>query len=131
MKNNKIGKWDKESIKELLLTNDTAVKRAIGVLYSFQTEDEKEVDLTIHPNKKGFDAWDARELSKLAKKMHSTDGVSQEEINCVRPRLLKYANQLARVANENEAIKAEEQMVLSLAIETFDKEGNDEPDNSL
>lgn len=131
MKNNKIYKWNKENIQELLLTNDKAARRAIQVLYSFQTEDEKEVDLTIHPNKKGFNAWDAREMSKVAKRLDSTDGITQEELNAVRPKLLKYANQLARVANEKARIEEEEQMALELVVETFDKEGNDESNNSF
>lgn len=132
MSKNKNLKWNKENIEELLKTNDRAVMRALVVLYSFQTQDEKEAGLTLHPNKRGFNAYDARALSKAIEKVKTDEGFTKEELDCIRPKILKYSAQLATVANEREAerkqeeIEEGEQIVFDFYKEMQDEGGRDE-----
>lgn len=94
------------SIKVLLLTNSFAVERAVVALTRFQTEDEVAALVTRHDNDRGFNAPDARSLTALALKLTSGGRSTGDELAAARARVLKYAGQLARLANANEAAKA-------------------------
>lgn len=93
-------KWKKNEILEMLKTNDIAVVRGLVRIYERQTEDEKRVFHTKHDNKKGFNGADAPFLSKLAGFYIKNGYLTEKQIVIARKRMLKYAGQLAIVANE-------------------------------
>lgn len=94
------------SVKSLLSNNAVAVHRAVLALTKFQTSDEVASLTTRHDNKVGFNAPDARSLTALALKLAAGGWSTGEELAEARKRCLKYAGQLARLANANEAAKA-------------------------
>ena len=92
-------KWTKEEIKELLMTKDNAVFRGLVVIYSLQTADEKLVADAIEDNGVGFNGFDAEFLTSLAKQALDKGWLSDKQMVYARKRMLKYAGQLAKVAN--------------------------------
>lgn len=90
----------KASIKELLRTNDRAVARALVVLYDRQTQDEKRDVRTKYHNNRGFNHGDAKALSYWACLVRSGHPLFPETLKNARRRLMKYAGQLAQIANE-------------------------------
>jgi hypothetical protein len=99
------GPHTKASIIKLLMTNDQAVMKAILVIYEYQTTHEKAVSHTVNNNGVGFNAPDSTELSKLARKIKGRGGLYKEELNSARAKMIKYASQLAKIANDNEIKK--------------------------
>jgi hypothetical protein len=93
-------KHTKSSIKELLRTNDNAVKRALVVLYDRQTRDEKLADATRHHNNRGFNHGDAKALGYWARLVIAKRELYPNTLAQARRRLMKYAGQLAVIANE-------------------------------
>lgn len=59
--------WTKESIQNLLRTNDNAVERAVVAIYDHQTQDEKRDADTKYHNMIGFRANHASTLSFYAR----------------------------------------------------------------
>ncbi len=91
----------KASIKALLRRSDAAVKRALVVLYDRQTQDEKRDDRTKYHNNRGFNHGDAKKLSEFARYVRSPNhDLFPSSIAEARRRLMKYAGQLAVIANE-------------------------------
>ena len=91
--------WKKEEIKTLLQTNDKAVLRGIVVIYSLQTEDEQMVGETIEHNGVGFNGVDASFMSSLAKFILDRGYLTAKQLEYGRRKIMKYAGQLAKVAN--------------------------------
>ena len=91
--------WTKAEIIEKLETDDRWVQRAITRLFSEQTADERAAMRTKYRNKRGFSAFDAKFLSALARRIHHRGHLFDPEIKKARPRLIKYAGQLAKIAN--------------------------------
>ena len=91
--------WTKESIIELLEKNDAAVKRAIVVIYGFQTEDEQDADDVRYKNCVGFNAFDAPICSSFARQIQDGKYFSYKQLQAARKIMRKYAQQLANVAN--------------------------------
>lgn len=93
-------KHTKASIKALLSRSDAAVKRALVVLYHRQTQDEKRDDRTKYHNNRGFNHGDAKKCSYWARLVLSGRELFPNTIAQARRRLMKYAGQLAVIANE-------------------------------
>ena len=98
--------WNANQIKSLLATNDRAVVRGIVVLYDRQTADEKASDATRHHNGIGFNALDAGILSSFARQIRSGKTLSEKQMAVAKKCMMKYAGQLASIANEREAVAA-------------------------
>lgn len=86
--------WNKEAIKNLIQTNDTAVYRALVLLYSFQTEEEKCLDNAKTINGKGFNKLDAEVLSSMARQVKGGRHLTERQMYVARPKLMKYAGQI-------------------------------------
>ena len=88
--------WTKETIKELLERNDKAVERAITVIYSYQTEDEKRIEGTSHDNGMGFNKVHAEFLSSLAQQIEKGRKLSPKQISLGRKMIKHYSGQLLK-----------------------------------
>lgn len=86
--------WDKESIKDLLDRNDKAVYKAILLLYSFQTDEEKYRGVTKTINGKGFNKFDVEILSSYAMQLRRGQELSVKQMYTARPKIKKYAGQI-------------------------------------
>lgn len=99
--------WTGESIKTMLETNDKAVARAVMALYQRQTADEQSSEETKHHNSVGFNAADARYLSYCATYAQRSGRLTGKHLIKARSKVIKYREQLANIANENEKRKKE------------------------
>ena len=97
--------WNKESIKNLILTNDKAVYRALLLLYSFQTEEEKYLEVTKTVNGKGFNKLDTEQLSSFARQILGGKHLTQKQLYVARYKLVKYSNQILLYMKEREENK--------------------------
>lgn len=97
--------WDKESIKKLIQTNDKAVYRALVLLYSFQTDEEKNTDKVKTVNGKGFNKLDAEILSSMARQVKSGRHLTDKQMYVARPKLMKYAGQILNYMKTKEEQK--------------------------
>ena len=86
--------WDKEKLKDLLMRNDKAVIRALLLLYSFQTYEEKHYGHTGTKNNVGFNRLDANILSSFAEQLNKGYRLSEKQIAIARPKLQKYVGQI-------------------------------------
>jgi len=99
--------WNKEEIKNLLQTNDKMIAKSLIELYKKQTADEQIVEHTKYTNNQGFTSGDAKRMTSMAKwTMNHNNYLTPRQIDWLRPRLLKYATQLSKIANEKELEKA-------------------------
>ena len=101
-----------QSIKDLLLTNDVAVARALVALNARQTADERVTEATRHLNGRGFRPCHARMGTSMAQFYLRTGRLSEKQIAYWRKpmkdgkcRIEIYARQLLEVAAEREAEK--------------------------
>ena len=88
-----------EYIKEMLNTNDKWLCRGIIAIYNKQTADEKEAETTKHSNGVGFSGCDAEILSSFAKQLLAGRSLSNKQREISRKKIVKYAKQLATIAN--------------------------------
>lgn len=79
---------------------DAARVKALLYLYDFQTEDEQHSNTTHHHNKMGFNGTDAGLLSSFAQQIINRKFLSDKQMALLRRKIVKYAGQIARVANE-------------------------------
>ena len=86
--------WNKQSIKELLLTNNKAIERAILVIFSNQTLSEQNSNQTVSANGIGFNSFDAPILSSFATQLQEGRHLSVKQLNIARKKIVKYSNQL-------------------------------------
>lgn len=98
--------YNTEEIKELLKKNDKAIERAIVALYSRQTESEKNSEATVEKNGIGYNGFDAKFFSSLAQQIQSGRTLTAKQIQFARRGIMKYAKQLAEIANQREQEKA-------------------------
>jgi hypothetical protein len=96
---------NKDTIVNLLKTNDKAVARAIVVLNERQTATEQASEFTINNNGVGFTPADARMGTSMAKFFLRNGYLSPKQIAYWRkpnvkgvPRVCKYAGQLLEIA---------------------------------
>ena len=91
--------WKKETVLPHLQNNDSFLVRALVELYNRQTYDEKVVEHTKHDNGVGFNHADAKRLTSIAKWHLDGKRLTPRQIALIRRRLLKYAGQIAEIAN--------------------------------
>lgn len=103
----------KESIVELLRTDDRAVVRALLVLTDRQTPQEQACETTINHNGRGFTPADARVGTNMAKFFKERGYLTDKQIAYWRRieargnmRIGKYAGQLLEAAQAKAAMKA-------------------------
>lgn len=96
----KEGSWDRSAITALIEANDHAVERAILAIYARQTHDEKAVSTSKHLNGRGFAASHASKGSYYARWIMSGRRLTGYHLQRARTIALRYAGQLAIVANE-------------------------------
>lgn len=94
--------WDKESIKDLLDRNDKAVYRAILLIYSFQTDEEKYMGTTKTVNGKGFSKFDVEVLSSFAIQLRRGQELTLKQMYVARPKIKKYAGQILQYMKDRE-----------------------------
>jgi hypothetical protein len=98
--------WNKDSIQNLLSSNDKAVARAVLAIYSLQTEDEKSTEATRHTNSVGFNHSDARRGSYYAEYVNKTGRLTGRHLEIARSMMMKYHRQLSDIANEGSGARA-------------------------
>lgn len=92
-------RWDTEQIRELLRTNPRAVVRGVEVIHQRQTLTEQVTASTRDRNGVGWNAFDAEYMTRAADMIARRRRLPPSMLPRVRHRLMKYAGQLARVAN--------------------------------
>lgn len=97
--------WDKETLIDLLRRNDKAVERAILLLYSFQTEEEKYAEMTGVKNNKGFNMYDAEVMSSMAKQLQKGIHLTYKQMYIARPKIQKYTGQILNYMKEKVTLK--------------------------
>jgi hypothetical protein len=108
----KTQKWNKTNIRQLLEKNDRAVNRGILRIYEYQTREEQTKAQTRESNGVGFNGIDASYGTFLAnyilekrKNANDYNVLTGKFLDRARKMTMKYAGQLAFIANEREARK--------------------------
>lgn len=111
--------WTTDQIKDLLLTNDEAVKRAVLALYRRQTSEEQDAQATIRHNGAGFNSNDGFILTSFAKQMLTKGFLSPKQVAFARKRVVKYTRQLVEEANiaAEERARVEQGRVAALDVQ--------------
>lgn len=99
MTQNERKRWTREAIRELLEKRDDAVVRGFKVIHSLQTASERDWGVTVERNGVGWNGRDAALMTELYEKFCKYGRFTEWQLALVRRRLLKYAGQLAKVAN--------------------------------
>ena len=92
-------KWTKDTIKEMLERNPKAVTKGVLAIYRNQTRDEQSTQSTNHNNGIGFTGADAGILSSFAEQLLNGRNLSTKQFAIAQKKIMKYAGQLARIAN--------------------------------
>lgn len=91
--------WTKDTVRAELLAKDNWVERGVVAIFKKQTEDEQRVEQTNRDNGVGFTGVDAHLLSSFAKQLLRGRRLSDNQLRWARRKMLKYAKQLAKIAN--------------------------------
>lgn len=94
--------WTAEEIRENILTRINWLERAISAIHRFQVEDEKQEKQTKYKNSVGFNIADSRLLSSFAESINAGLHLTPEQVEVAKSKMVKYARQLARIANKNQ-----------------------------
>jgi methionine synthase I (cobalamin-dependent) len=100
-------------VRNKIRTNTQWLFRAIEVIYSHQTEDEKMSDSTRHDNGIGFNGVDAEILSSFARQIASWKidnkgyncPLSPKQLSIAFKKMPKYAGQIIRVSDHDKLDK--------------------------
>ena len=92
-------KWTKDEIKQKLTTDTRWVIRGLLAIYDRQTADEKAVGATVEDNGVGFNGADAEIPSSIAMNYKTRNFISPRQLEIVQKKMVKYAGQLAKIAN--------------------------------
>ena len=95
--------WTKDSVRELLLTNDKAVNRAVMLIYSFQTADEKIDKNTNTHNGQGYSKFHANIMSSFAQRLQNGQSLSIKQMETARKIIVKYTGQIFNYMRLQEA----------------------------
>jgi hypothetical protein len=95
--------WTRKEIEDGLRTDDKWLIRGLLALYERQTTTEQRVEETKEKNFRGFSAADAPKLTGIAKFYLRRKFISSRQKDLVRARIMKYAAQLAQIANAKQA----------------------------
>lgn len=89
----------RDSIRDLLRTNDRALCRAVLAIYRRQMADEQAAQSTHYNNGVGFTAADARVMTQIAQTLIADDYILDTvDMATARERMPKYAGQLLEIA---------------------------------
>lgn len=97
--------WTRESLWQVLETNNDQLGRAIVALYNRQTEQEQDSTQTVEANGIGFNAVDAPFLTSIARGYKQYGRLTDKQAAATRKAIKKYIGQLVTIANEREAYK--------------------------
>ena len=86
--------WSKESLQELLRTNDEAVYKAMMKIYDRQTRDEQEAKQTEDWNSVGFTGVDAEIMSSFTESYKKWGKLTPKQMVIARKKMVKYWKQL-------------------------------------
>lgn len=89
---------DRNSIRQLVLTNDRAVERAILAIYARQTASEQSSECTRESNGMGFNAFDAKSGTYYARWIQSGRRLSGVYLQKARRMAIRYIGQLVEIA---------------------------------
>lgn len=93
--------WEK-FIKSLCKNDAKAALNALMIVYDNQTFSEKQLAKTVESNGIGFNAIDARVLTRIAKKYKNDRySLNVKEINIIKSRIPKYLKQVMNEAKAN------------------------------
>lgn len=92
-------KWNRELMLERLQRSDEWTTNGLVAIYNRQTEDEKAAEFTKYDNGVGFSGADAEFLSSLARYYQIHGELSPGRMALARKCMMKYAGQLAKIAN--------------------------------
>lgn len=92
-------RWNKETIQELIDSNDRAVAKAVLRIYEAQTREEKHSAMTVESNGVGFSGADAEFGTSLAQQLQSGRTLSPRQLAAARRMIRRYWRQLAALAN--------------------------------
>lgn len=87
-------------LKDLVATNDKALKRAIVLIYNNQTEEEKSKEESFEDNLSGFSKIDAKEMGEIARKILKGRELTDGEIFKSRNKMKKYWRQLMLISKK-------------------------------
>ena len=91
--------WTKNEIKGLIESRDDAVVRGMLRIYDLQTESEKVFGDTHAHNGVGFSGVDGEIMSSFVEFYNKANFLSYKQMNIARKKMLKYAGQLTKIAN--------------------------------
>lgn len=97
--------WTEAEIREGLQNQDAWVKRALLVLYEFQSPEERKERKNLLKDGAGFDSADVATLTSFVVFYQKYHYFTNHQIQESRKRLLKYAGQLVKLANAKEELK--------------------------
>jgi hypothetical protein len=100
--------YNKEDIQAKLKSSDKWLIRGLLAIYNNQTSHEKVVEGVVEDNGIGFNGVDGEILTKMAKWYNDKGWLSPKQIALVRRKMLKYAGQLAKIANEKQGVPTTE-----------------------
>lgn len=92
-------KWTKDEIKSLLESNNVAVIKGLIRIYELQTSDEQSAEYTKYNNGVGFSGFDGDFMTSVAKWFLKMGWVSEGQFEHVKKKMMRYAGQLAKLAN--------------------------------
>lgn len=90
----------KNYLKDLVKTNDRALKKAIILVYNNQTLEEKNWGTSIDRNNTGFDKIDAYEMGRIARKIEDGKSLTKGELAKSRNKMRKYWKQLMIISKK-------------------------------
>ena len=93
-------------IKIKLITDTKWLYRGILAIYEMQTLEEQSVENTLESNGVGFNGSDANLLSSFAKQLLSRGELSEKQRILARSKMIKYSNQLLKIAKSKDEIKS-------------------------
>ena len=91
--------WKKEDIKDLMNRNDAAVLIGMIRIYQLQTDEEKFSKDTYYNNNVGFSGFDGKIMTSIAGNFLQYGTLSERQYEIVKKKMLRYAGQLAKIAN--------------------------------
>lgn len=95
----------RDFLRNLVKTNDRALKRAIVLIYNNQTLEEKDWGVSIDRNNTGFDKIDAYEMGRIARKIENSKPLTKGELAKSRNKMRKYWKQLMIISKKKAELK--------------------------
>lgn len=90
----------KDEAREILETQDGMVLRGVVAIFEKQTALEQGTAMTIENNGVGFNGFDANIMTSFARQINKRGTLTQKQFVVAKKIIMKYAGQLARIANK-------------------------------